>query len=195
MTCDFVYTCIYAWLIYYTPLGHFLYLLSKELFFQLEDILRVSTMRTIYIYIYIYLFRYAHPFIAGRYLQKRPKRESRQNQQRICQRPGFRSSAGKSFHSTAWNAFIYMYIIVEIPNARQWLDFEVALPFAAILDCIVRKPWTLPDDSWLRAWHFLVCSPHIMQTLYNIFYLRFCRKHWLLNLLIPNGSVKNLSLR
>ena len=50
------------------------------------------------IYIYIYLFRYAHPFIAGRYLQKRPKRESRQNQQRICQRPGFRSSAGKSFH-------------------------------------------------------------------------------------------------
>ena len=94
MTCDFVYTCIYAWLIYYTPLGHFLYLLSKELFFQLEDILRVSTMRTIY----IYLFRYAHPFIAGRYLQKRPKRESRQNQQRICQRPGFRSSAGKSFH-------------------------------------------------------------------------------------------------
>ena len=132
-------------------------------------------MRTIYIYIYTYLDMRTLLSLAGTF-RKGQKGKAGKTSRGYARGRVF-GVLRESLFTLQPEMLLYIYIIVEIPNARQWLDFEVALPFAAILDCIVRKPWTLPDDSWLRAWHFLVCSPHIMQTLYNIFYLRFCRKH------------------
>ena len=84
--------------------------------FQIEDILKIFKTGEI---IYIYILPMIHlPQIIGTLLSE------------FC---------GKVFSLYSLKCF-YIYIIVEIPNARQWLTFEVALPFAAILDCIVRTP-------------------------------------------------------